>query len=174
MNTPKSVWSLIFRKKRSWRQHIVFSIVVIFLTAPLTLYVLNRYEIGIDPQNNQCLPPYRIYLVDKMDKSIVKGKIYAFHSELMQPYGKGLKIVDGIAGDTVSVDPEETAINGSMVGEGLALAAESGHTEQELTCSGVVPNGRLWMMGRTRYSFDSRYWGSLDESQIIGRAYPLW
>ena len=28
-----------------------------------------------------------------MDKSIVKGKIYAFHSELMQPYGKGLKIV---------------------------------------------------------------------------------
>jgi conjugal transfer pilin signal peptidase TrbI len=90
-----------------------------------------------------------------MDKSIVKGKIYAFHSELMQPYGKGLKIVDGIAGDTVSVDPEETAINGSMVGEGLALAAESGHTEQELTRSGVVPNGRLWMMGRTRYSFDS-------------------
>ncbi|MEB2479014.1 S26 family signal peptidase, partial [Citrobacter freundii] len=73
-----------------------------------------------------------------------------------------------------SVDPEETAINGSMVGEGLALAAESGHTEQELTRSGVVPNGRLWMMGRTRYSFDSRYWGSLDESQIIGRAYPLW
>ncbi|MGK9458255.1 S26 family signal peptidase [Enterobacter ludwigii] len=97
-----------------------------------------------------------------------------FAPSLMQPYGKGLKIVDGIAGDTVSVDPEETAINGSMVGEGLALAAESGHTEQELTRSGVVPNGRLWMMGRTRYSFDSRYWGSLDESQIIGRAYPLW
>ncbi len=94
-----------------------------------------------------------------MDKSIVKGKIYAFHSELMQPYGKGLKIVDGIAGDTVSVDPEETAINGSMVGEGLALAAESGHTEQELTRSGVVPNGRLWMMGRTRYSFDSEVLG---------------
>lgn len=83
-------------------------------------------------------------------------------------------MVDGVGGDAISVNDEETTVNGSMVGEGLALATESGHTPQELTRNGVIPEGRIWLMGRTKLSFDSRYWGSVPETQIIGRAYPIW
>lgn len=83
-------------------------------------------------------------------------------------------MVDGLPGDTVSVTPEETTVNGSMVGEELRLARESGHTDSELTRTGKVPEGRVWLMGRTKLSFDSRYWGSVPMDHILGRAYPLW
>ncbi|WP_318840387.1 signal peptidase I [Providencia sp. PROV083] len=136
--------------------------------------MLHRFEIGIDPQNNQCLPPYRIYLVDKGDTKPVKGTTFAFSSKYMGKTGKGIKMVDGVAGDAITVNDEETTVNGSMVGEGLALANESGHTPQELTRKGVIPEGRVWLMGRTKLSFDSRYWGTVPETQIIGRAYPIW
>ncbi|HEC8324738.1 TPA: S26 family signal peptidase [Providencia rettgeri] len=144
------------------------------VSAPSSYYVLHRFEIGIDPQNNQCLPPYRIYLVDKHDTQPVRGETFAFSSPYMGETGKGIKVVDGITGDAISVDAEETTVNQSMVGEGLALAKESGHPISELTRKGVIPEGRIWLMGRTKLSFDSRYWGSIPESQIIGRAYPIW
>lgn len=135
---------------------------------------MNRFEFAIDPQNNQCLPPYRIYLIDRYDKEPLRGKPFAFKSEYIRVYGKGIKMVDGLPGDTVSVNAEETTVNGSMVGEQLMLAKESGHTEQTLTRSGKIEPGRIWLMGRTKLSFDSRYWGSIPQNQILGRAYPLW
>jgi signal peptidase I len=38
-----------------------------------------------------------------------------------------------------------------------------------------VPAGRYFMMGDNRYiSFDSRYWGTISESQMIGRAFATY
>ncbi|TDB42686.1 S26 family signal peptidase [Photorhabdus luminescens] len=172
--TLQSVWKNVYRQKRPWKKHIFLLFLVGAVSAPISYYLLHRFEIGIDPQNNQCLPPYRIYLVDKYDKAPVKGKPFAFVSEYIRPYGKGIKMIDGVAGDTINVTPEETTVNGFMIGEGLELAKESGHTKEELTRTGVIPEGRIWLMGRTKISFDSRYWGTIPESQILGRAYPIW
>ena len=147
---------------------------VAVVAAPASYYLMNRYQIAIDPQNNQCLPPYRIYLVDKFDKTPVRGEPFAFTSQYIREYGKGIKMVDAVAGDVVSVTSEETTVNGSMVGEELRLAKESGHSEKELTRTGIIPEGRIWLMGRTKLSFDSRYWGSVPTEHILGRAYPLW
>ncbi|EOC0012251.1 signal peptidase I [Cronobacter turicensis] len=169
-----STWQKIHVKKRPWKKQIVLMALVAFVSAPVSLYLMNRYQFAIDPQNNQCLPPYRIYLVDKFDKKPVRGKPFAFSSQYIRTYGKGIKMVDGVAGDIVSVTAEETTVNGSMVGEELMLAKESGHSTQELTRKGKIPEGRIWLMGRTKLSFDSRYWGSVSESHILGRAYPIW
>lgn len=168
------VWRKVYKKKRPWKKQVVLMIIVAVVSAPTSLYLMNRYQFAIDPQNNQCLPPYRIYLVDKFDKTPVRGKPFAFTSKYIRVYGKGIKIVDAVPGDFVSVTPEETTVNGSMVGEELRLAKESGHSEQELTRSGKIPKGRIWLMGRTKLSFDSRYWGSVSQEHILGRAYPLW
>lgn len=173
-DTAKSLWKKIYKQKRPWKKHALLMLLVGAISAPSSYYVLHRFEIGIDPQNNQCLPPYRIYLVDKGDTKPVKGTTFAFSSKYMGKTGKGIKMVDGIGGDAIAVNDEETTVNGLMVGEGLALAEESGHTPQELTRNGVIPEGRIWLMGRTKLSFDSRYWGTVPETQIIGRAYPIW
>lgn len=149
-------------------------VLVAVFTAPASLYLMDRYQFAIDPQNNQCLPPYRIYLIDKFDKTPIRGKTFSFTSEYIRKYGKGIKVVDGLPGDIISVTPEETTINGSMVGEELRLAKESGHTEADLTRTGAVQPGRVWLMGRTKLSFDSRYWGTVSQDHILGRAYPIW
>lgn len=170
----KLFWKRVYKQKRPWKKHALLMLLVGAVSAPSSYYVLHRFEIGIDPQNNQCLPPYRIYLVDKHDRHPVRGTTFAFNSKYMGEYGKGIKMIDGVSGDIIAVDKEDTTVNGSMVGEGLALAAESGHTIGELTRSGVIPEGRIWLMGRTKLSFDSRYWGTIPETKIIGRAYPIW
>lgn len=170
----KNIWHKIYKKKRPWKKQAVLMLLVASISGPTSLYLMNRYQFAIDPQNNQCLPPYRIYLVDKFDKAPIRGKPFAFKSQYIRVYGKGIKIVDAIPGDIVSVTSEETTVNGSMVGEELRLAKESGHSERELTRSGKIPEGKIWLMGRTKLSFDSRYWGSVSQDNVLGRAYPLW
>lgn len=36
-----------------------------------------------------------------------------------------------------------------------------------------VPVKHFWIMGETSDSFDSRYWGFLPQSQVVGKAYAL-
>ncbi|MNR30444.1 Peptidase S26 [compost metagenome] len=82
--------------------------------------------------------------------------------------------MDGVPGDLVVVDAEKTTVNGKVVGHGLMFAEKLGFTPQQLSRSGHVPAGKIWLMGRTDNSFDSRYWNSISASSIIGRAYPIW
>ncbi|MFS3191999.1 signal peptidase I [Klebsiella pneumoniae] len=168
----KNFYKRISRKKRGWGRQSLYMLVIVVTVAPASHYVLNRFSIGIDPQNYPCLPEHRIYLIDKMDKDIQKGKIFAFRSEYISSIA--IKFIDGVAGDKVRVNPEETTVNDLMVGEGLLLARESGHTEQELQREGIIPAGHIWLMGRTKVSFDSRFWGVLPIENVIGRAYPIW
>lgn len=174
MNYINLTWNKIHKKKRPWKKQIILMAIVTIFAAPAGMYVMSRFKIAIDPQNNQCLPPYRIYIVDKFDRNPIRGKTFAFTSQYIRVYGKGIKVVDGLPGDLISVSPEETTVNGSMVGEELRLAKESGHTAKELTRTGIIPEGRIWLMGRTKLSFDSRYWGSVSSKNILGRAYPIW
>lgn len=37
----------------------------------------------------------------------------------------------------------------------------------------IIPKGKYFVMSPAARSFDSRYWGLVDESWIIGKAYPL-
>jgi len=37
----------------------------------------------------------------------------------------------------------------------------------------MIPEGKLFVEGDTKYSFDSRYWGFVDKSEIVGRVIPI-
>jgi len=37
----------------------------------------------------------------------------------------------------------------------------------------VIPEGKYFVVGETGRSYDSRYWGLLDASWVVGRAYPI-
>lgn len=37
----------------------------------------------------------------------------------------------------------------------------------------VIPHGKMFVIGLYPRTYDSRYWGLIDEKQIIGQAYPL-
>lgn len=159
--------------KKPWKSFGPKVLLVCAVVAPACVYAFDRYSIGIDPQNEQCLP-WRIFLIDKHDTQPVRGETFAFKSSHMERYGRGIKFVDGVAGDLVVVNAEHTSVNGKVVGNGLMFAGKLGYTPQQLSRTGRVPEGNVWLMGRTDNSFDSRYWNSISATAIIGRAYPIW
>lgn len=163
----------------------------ILVVAFATVYVASRYAIVFDPQAQPCLPGKRVYLLDRQAREIRRGDIAVFAVrslagwvEQAHPAARALapwyrdgrrivKRVAGVPGDKVRVTLQEVRINGVMVGEGLDLAATLGRPAHSFIRNETVPSERYWVMGQTRDSFDSRYWGYAARDQLIGKAYPL-
>lgn len=145
--------------------------------AGAALYATSRYEIGIDPQKNTCLN-WRVFVVDRYDTKVDRDKIYAFRSTQMEPFfpngTKIIKYVRGIPGDRVTVGKEVISVNGTSRGEGLLLAARLGKPENRYIRDEIIPDNMFWFMGTSHDSFDSRYWGYVSSSDVVGRAYPIW
>jgi conjugal transfer pilin signal peptidase TrbI len=141
-------------------------------------YLAERFRIGYDDQDRQCLPPHRWFLIDRQDRDITQGALVAFAARGLQPHFQDgqtiIKRAAGMPGDCIQVGPQTVRINGANVGEGLALAGTLKRPPSDFLRDDRVPPGHLWMMGATADSFDSRYWGFLPERQVIGRAYALW
>lgn len=185
---PLSIDAAIARAENSVRRErapnrltgrfLLKGVVLSLLVAGSVVALATRYSIGSATQEHLCLPPYRLWLIDKFDKEPVRGEIYAFKAKGLGPiFSDGtliVKVLDGMPGDAVEVSPEQTTINGRLVATGLAVADKYDLDPSRYVRQGTIEAGRFWFFGRTDDSFDSRYWGSVDHSQIMGRAYPLW
>jgi conjugal transfer pilin signal peptidase TrbI len=80
----------------------------------------------------------------------------------------------GVPGEQVLITADGTSVNGVVIAQSdPALAKTLGKRPADFVRDQVVPDGHVWVMGATRDSFDSRYWGALPVGQIIGRAYAL-
>ena len=157
-----------------------FSAKAIVFLALLGLVALffTRFTIVFDPQDNRCLPDHWVYLIDKSNKHLEAGKPYAFAAKNLEPIfpddTKILKILKGMPGDSVEIDAlERVTINGKLVAEGLPLAADLDKPKALFVGKGNLPANSYWFMGESEKSFDSRYWGTVTNEQIIGRAYPM-
>lgn len=149
----------------------------------------SNYYIHIDPQSEPCLPGDHLFIVDKHDQEVVRGGVYSITAEgiayilkeadpiahHMIPYyedGKILtKVVDGLPGDHISISEKGVFINGKNmeIGE-LVLYKTLAKSKASFTKEFIVPEGYLYVSGRTEQSLDSRYWGLIKTSQIFGRA----
>jgi conjugal transfer pilin signal peptidase TrbI len=138
----------------------------------------NRWSIAIDSQENQCLPPYRIWVIDKKQTTPIQGEIFAFSAKNLDPlFPDGttiVKVVEGMPGDEIRVTEQQTTINGRQVATGLQIAHDFNIDPKKYVREGHIPDDSYWFFGRTADSFDSRYWGSVKRSQVVGRAYPIW
>ncbi|MFB1486882.1 MULTISPECIES: signal peptidase I [unclassified Thiocapsa] len=157
---------------------IRYGLPVLLVVLVLMVYLGTRYRIAIDDQVDKCLPPYTLFLVDRHDDAIERDGLYAFPAgERMAPYFpmqmQVIKRVVGLPGETVSVTEQTTRVDGRTVGEGLDLAGTLGTPAATFVREVMVPADAVWIMGATRDSFDSRYWGPLPRQQIIGRAYAV-
>jgi conjugal transfer pilin signal peptidase TrbI len=163
---------------RRTRRFLLFAPLVSLLVLGAMLYAGSRFVVTINDQVAKCLPPYRVFLVDRHNRRVERGGLYAFFAgERMAPLFPlerlVIKRVVGGPGDHVSVSSAATTVNGKRVGEGLDLARTLGQPQGHYTRELDLAQDDLWIMGATRDSFDSRYWGPLPSHQIIGRAYAL-
>ena len=85
-----------------------------------------------------------------------------------------IKQVGCLPGDKLTVDAANRfTCNGQMLGQ--ALAADSkGRPLPQFLFNGQVPAGRLFMVGTHPRSYDSKYFGFIDATEIIYKALPLW
>ncbi len=94
-----------------------------------------------------------------------RGEIIAFRHERSAP-SVYLKRVVGLPGERVSVDRGVVSVDGRAIDEPYVH-----YPDQRSFAAVVVPSGSLYVLGDNRgNSDDSRAWGFVSASDVIGRA----
>jgi conjugal transfer pilin signal peptidase TrbI len=161
-----------------WRVFALRAALGLAIVVPPLSYALNRWGVAVDPQVRRCLPDVRTVLIDRHALEPRRGQIAVFVADpdrhsLFKPGSLVGKVVVGLPGDRVVVTPDETTVNGRLVGRGLLVAEVLGVPAEALARELVVPAAHLWVMGATGDSFDSRYWGPLPAAALRGTAHVL-
>lgn len=147
------------------------------VVAVFVVYLGARFDIRIDPQAQRCIPGARAFLVDRYDREPEIGDLVAFTppnlEPLFEPGVQFVKQVAGTTGDAVAVGLQETRIGDRVVARGLGAADAIGVEPERFVRRTSVPADSLWMVAPGPQSIDSRYWGPLERSRVIGTAYEL-
>lgn len=169
--------SSFVRKKQSWKRFGLKAGLFLFFLACAVLF-FNRFTFAFDSQEDRSLPESIVFLIDKKDKTLERGKIYAFSTQALKGvFNKDnnvVKVLQGMPGDSVEVDSQDRVlINGNVIAEGLPLAELLQKPKTQFHGKGKIQENNYWFMGKSKTSFDSRYWGTVKNEQIIGRAYHV-
>lgn len=141
--------------------------------------VLSFWTLGFTTQVTKCLPG-DAYLVTKIvPQTIRRGETIAYRSQGLAPLlpdgATVIKKVAAVPGDVVSVNGDGVWINGSLWGPlNEKVLRNTGRTIAQLERTFVVRPGELVVLGTLPRSYDSRYWGPIRNSQLIGTARNLW
>lgn len=140
-----------------------------------------NFRIGIPMQDVNCLPYKAMLLHQVKPSTIERGEFITFQPQQNRMAARFngqyvTKLVGGVAGDTIKVVGGVLYINGKNYG-GLEIAENAAkllHVDvSTFERTAVVPVGYLFMVGTLPHSFDSRYWGFLPISEVVGTAYPI-
>lgn len=160
-------------------QFINITCVIGIVFVLLFSWLQDSWHLNVAPQEIRCLPESFFLVKQEMPEVVERGKVYTYRSKGLAPLlpdnvNMG-KIAAGVPGDLVKVDASGISVNGVFWGplnpiviEKAGLQAEALYTEYR------IPEGKYLMLGTLPRSYDGRYWGLVEKSQFIGRAYPLW
>lgn len=165
-------------KKEPWKRFAIKALAVFAILWCLGSAFAGRFRIGIDTQQDKCIPGYNVYLIDKQDKNLERGGIYAFSAKGLMPFYEDntpmVKYLTGLPGDSVRIQRNgDIYINNRLKGSGLGYADRLKKTPDFFAGTTQLKPNQYWFMGSSHQSFDSRYWGAVGYEQIIGRAYPI-
>ena len=161
------------RPKSPFFAALFASLLIVFFfwsKPPLTL--------AFDPNDEKCLPGFHLALLVHLHPDRIHEGDYVFWKPagalhyVVQEYV--LKQVAGVSGDHLQIKAQDILINGRRVATGLALGSLYQRTPAQLARDEVIPRGAVFVIGTHPHSDDSRYWGYLDEKDILGVGYPLY
>jgi conjugal transfer pilin signal peptidase TrbI len=114
--------------------------------------------------------------------SIGRGDLVAFIPEgrifklinIEKPKGEFyfVKRVVCLPGDMLTVNPQTRKFfcNGKFIGKALTVSCK-GYKAPLFVWNGTIPKNRYFVMGETKCSYDSRYWGFVKRNQIKAKIY---
>jgi signal peptidase I len=158
---------------------LVLTLIIFFV---IQTFVAQPYKVQQQSMEHT-LEPDQYVLVDKLTPrfdTYKRGDIVVFTPPAAWAPEDGtpfIKRVIGLGGDTIEVRDGSVYVNGTKINEPYLYAASPGDSPQPTTVSGdasrwVVADGDLFLMGDHREnSQDSRTFGEVPVSQVIGRAW---
>ena len=158
---------------------LVLTLIIFFV---IQTFVAQPYKVQQQSMEHT-LEPDQYVLVDKLTPrfdTYKRGDIVVFTPPVAWAPEDGtpfIKRVIGLGGDTIEVRDGSVYVNGTKLAEPYLYAASATDPPQPTTVSGdthrwVVADGDLFLMGDHREnSQDSRTFGEVPVSQVIGRAW---
>ena len=90
------------RQRMPWSRFLSRAGLALVLVLGAGAYLAERFRLGYDDQDHQCLPPYRWFLIDRHDRDLTQGAIVAFTALGLGPYFRDrqtlIKRVAGVPG----------------------------------------------------------------------------
>jgi signal peptidase I len=133
--------------------------------------LVNKFIYGIKvPFSGKMVVPF---------KKIARGDVvvFRFPKDRSVDY---IKRVIGIPGDTVEIKNKQVFVNGEPVSDPHAHISSSAILDKKVSPRDnfgpvLVPEGRIFVMGDNRdNSYDSRFWGFVDQKDVLGKAFILY
>ncbi len=150
----------------------VVLVVALVVALSVRAYVIQTYYIP-SPSMTPTLQPGDRVLVDKLDGAIHPGDIVVFHDPPADVGGPPtlVKRVVGLPGQTISGTASHVYIDGRLLPEPWlpALKGVCATPSRAITPTRIAPD-HYFVMGDCRGdSDDSRYWGTVPASDIVGK-----
>lgn len=163
------------QQARFLKRACIAAALVFAVTWVLVQSLSDTWRLAVDFEKLRCLP-WHVYQLDLrkngLNTQFERGEMVRFIMPHLPPFPDNaplVKMVAGVPGDEILVQSDRIFINGSFWGElplWKTLNGHKGQWDREF----VVPDGKYLMLGTEAESYDGRYWGVIDASQIVGKA----
>ncbi len=149
----------------------VWAMVIVVIGSQAVLALLG-ISVGINPTASQ---PYRVLAVLR-GRSFERGDLIAFRFAGSRYYAEGtvfVKVVKGLPGDRLEIREDRTVwLSGARL-DSVRATDSKGGAVVPFRFDGVIPENAYFLYSAAPNSYDSRYYGLVTKSQILGRVVPL-
>lgn len=152
--------------------------VCFFILGLMVIGIAARFTIAVPQLEQSCLFA-RYFLVDRKDLSIKRDHLLAFHLPVDTPYFKAktswIKKVVGMPNDTISIFIDGVKVNEKFYRHNMnqMLIKMNEKQPDRFFKTFKLAKDEYFVMGETPMSYDSRYWGTITNKDVIGHAYAL-
>lgn len=164
-------------QKKGWIKFDLYIYIHVVIAVVLCAYIFSRFSFGHGLLHG-CIPA-DYYMLDHKNKEFGVGDLVAFKMPMDVPFIKKnstvVKIVAGKGGDHLKITMHGVYNQGRYFPADAERISKKydippNKIEREL----IIPEGDMFLIGQTDYSYDSRFWGTINSSSVIGRTYAIY